>query len=90
MHLTVSSPVPSLAAIHQIEATPLAQAMPWASTYELIAASARAHADQAALTFLHTAEPGGAATCWTYRELLQGIHQTANALQGLQVGPQDV
>ena len=90
MHLTVSSPVPSLAAIRQIEATPLAQAMPWASTYELIAASARAHADQAALTFLHTAQPGGAATCWTYRELLQGIHQTANALHGLQVGPQDV
>jgi len=90
MHLTVSSPVPSLAAIRQIEATPLAQAMPWASTYDLIAASARAHADQAALTFLHTAQPGGAATCWTYRELLQGIHQTANALHGLQVGPQDV
>jgi fatty-acyl-CoA synthase len=90
MHLTVSSPVSSLAAIRQIEATPLAQAMPWASTYDLIAASARAHADQAALTFLHTAQPGGAATCWTYRELLQGIHQTANALHGLQVGPQDV
>ena len=90
MHLTVSSPVPSLAAIRQIEATPLAKAMPWASTYDLIAASARAHADQAALTFLHTAQPGGAATCWTYRELLQGIHQTANALHGLQVGPQDV
>ena len=90
MHLTVPSPVRSLAAIRQIEATPLAQAMPWASTYELIAASARAHADQAALTFLHTAQPGGAATCWTYRELLQGIHQTANALHGLQVGPQDV
>jgi acyl-CoA synthetase (AMP-forming)/AMP-acid ligase II len=64
--------------------------MPWASTYDLIAASARAHADQAALTFLHSAQPGGAATCWTYRELLQGIHQTANALHGLQVGPQDV
>ena len=90
MHLTVSSPVQSLAAIRQIEATPLAQAMPWASTYDLIAASARAHADQPALTFLHTAQPGGAATCWTYRELLQGIHQTANALQGLQVGPHDV
>lgn len=90
MHLTVSLPVPSLAAIRQIEATPLAQAMPWASTYDLIAASARAHEDQAALTFLHTAQPGGAATCWTYRELLQGIHQTANALHGLQVGPQGV
>ena len=90
MHLTVSSPVQSLAAIRQIEATPLAQAMPWASTYDLIAASARAHANQTALTFLHTAQPGGPNTRWTYRTLLQGIHQTANALQGLQVGPQDV
>jgi fatty-acyl-CoA synthase len=64
--------------------------MPWASTYALIAASAQAHADRPALTFLHTAKPGGPATCWTYRELLHGIHQTANLLHQLQVGAQDV
>jgi fatty-acyl-CoA synthase len=89
MHLTVSSPVQSLADIHRIEATPLAQAVPWASTYDLIRASAQAHAEQPALTFLHTGQPGGASTTWTYRSLLQGIHQTANLLHQLGVGPQD-
>ena len=46
MHLTVPSPVQSLADIHRIEATPLAEAMPWASTYALIRASAQVHAEQ--------------------------------------------
>jgi len=90
MHLTVSSPVQSLSDLQRIEATPWAQSMPWASTYALIAASAHVHADRPAITFLHSAEPGGPATCWTYRELLQGIHQTANLLHGLGLGPQDV
>jgi fatty-acyl-CoA synthase len=89
MHLTVSSPVQSLADIHRIEATPLAVAAPWTSTYALIRASALVHAEQPALTFLHTGEPGGASTTWTYRSLLQGIHQTANLLHQLGVGPQD-
>ena len=64
--------------------------MPWASTYDLIRASAEAHTNQPALTFLATGEPGGPATCWTYRELLQGIHQTANLLHSLSIGSQDV
>ena len=89
MHLTVSSPVQSLADIHRIEATPLAEAVPWTSTYDLIRASAQAHADRPALTFLHTGQPGGASTTWTYRSLLQGIHQTANLLHQLGVGPED-
>jgi fatty-acyl-CoA synthase len=89
MHLTVSSPVQSLADIHRIEATPLAEAVPWASTYALIRASAQVHADKPALSFLHTGQPGGKSTTWTYRSLLQGIHQTANLLHQLGVGPQD-
>ena len=89
MHLTVATPGQSLADIHRIEATPLAEAMPWASTYDLIRASAQAHAEQPALSFLHTGQPGGASTTWTYRSLLQGIHQTANLLHQLGVGPQD-
>jgi len=90
MHLTVSSPVQSLSDLQRIEAPPLSQTMPWDSTYALMAASAQVHADRPAITFLHTAEPGGPATCWTYRDLLQGIHQTANLLHQRQVGPQDV
>jgi fatty-acyl-CoA synthase len=89
MHLTVSSPVQTLADIQRTEAIPLAEAMPWASTYELIRASAQVHAEQPALTFLHTGQPGGKSTTWTYRRLLQGIHQTANMLHQLGVGPQD-
>ncbi len=90
MHLTVSSPVQTLADLHRIEATPLAQAAPWASTYDLIRASAEVHADRPALTFLHTGQPGGASTTWTYRDLLQGIHQTPNLLHGLHLRPHDV
>lgn len=90
MHLTVSSPVQSLADLRRIEATTLAEAIPWASTYALIRASADAHADRPALTFLHTGLPGGPTTCWTYRDLLQGIHQTANLLHGLLLGPDEV
>jgi len=90
MHLTVSSPVQTLADLHRIEATPLAQAVPWASTYDLIRASAEVHADRPALTFLHTGQPGGASTTWTYRDLLHGIHQTANLLHGLHLRPHDV
>ena len=89
MHLTVSSPVQALADIHQIESTPLAQAVPWSSTYALIRASAQAHADHPAFTFLHTGQPGGKSTTWRYRNLLQGIHQTANLLHQLGVGPED-
>ena len=90
MHLTVSSPVQSLADIRRIEATPLTQAMPWASTYDLIRASAEVHAEQPALTFLQTGAPGGPATTWSYRSLLEGIHQTANALHSLHLDAQDV
>jgi fatty-acyl-CoA synthase len=80
MHLTASSPVQSLADLQRLEASPLAQAMPWASTYNVIRASAQVHADRPALTFLETGQVGGPATTWTYRDLLQGIHQTANLL----------
>jgi fatty-acyl-CoA synthase len=90
MHLTTTSPVSSLADIRHIEATPLAQTLPWASTYALIAASAQAHVNQPALTFLNTGRPGGASTTWSYRDLLQGIHQTANLLHSLNIGAQDV
>jgi len=90
MHLTVSSPVQSLTDLQGIEATPLAQAVPWAGTYDLIHASAQVHADRPALTFLHTGQPGGASTTWTYRDLLHGIHQTANLLHGLHLRPLDV
>lgn len=90
MHLSITHAVQSLAQIRQIEQTPLDQAIPWPSTYALIAASATAHAERPALTLLHTGQPGGPCTTWTYRELLQKIHQTANALRQLGVQSNDV
>ena len=90
MRLTVSAPVQSLQEIHQIAQTPLAQAMPWDSTYAMIRATAEACAERPALTMLHTGEVGGPSTTWTYRELLQGIHQTANLLFTLGLRSSDV
>ena len=90
MHLSIPHAVQSLAQIREIAQTPLDQAIPWPSTYALIAASAQAHAKRPALTFLHTGQPGGPSTRWTYRDLLQKIHRTANALHRLGVQPSDV
>jgi len=90
MRLTVSAPVQSLQEIRQIEHTPLAQAMPWDSTYTMIRETALACADRPALTMLHTGQVGGPSTTWTYRDLLQGIHQTANLLFNLGLRSTDV
>ena len=78
MNLTVSSPVQALADIHQIESTPLAQAVPWTSTYDLIRASAQAHDDRPALTFFHTGQPGCKYTTGRYPPFLHTIHYTPN------------
>jgi fatty-acyl-CoA synthase len=90
MRLTVSAPVQSLQEIRQIEHTPLSQAMPWDSTYTMIRETALACTDRPALTMLHTGQVGGPSTTWTYRDLLQGIHQTANLLFKLGLRSTDV
>jgi fatty-acyl-CoA synthase len=90
MRLTVSAPVQSLQEIRQIEHTPLSQAMPWDSTYTMIRETALACTDRPALTMLHTGQVGGPSTTWTYRDLLQGIHQTANLLFQLGLRSTDV
>lgn len=76
--------------IQRLELTPLAQAVPWASTYDLICDSVQAYPKRPALTFLHSGKPGGPVTRWSYRELLAGLHQTANLLGSLGMGHQDV
>ena len=81
---TQSRPVRSRADILSIEqARPLAEALPVRSTYEIFCNSAHAFADKTALTFLRTADPADAPIRWSYRRLLAGIHQTANALHAL-------
>ena len=69
--------------VRALETLPLAQRVSVRSTYELIRNSAAAFGDKTALTFLPTAEPGGPSVRWSYARLLQGVHQTANALHRL-------
>ncbi|RKR28618.1 fatty-acyl-CoA synthase [Acidovorax sp. 93] len=83
------APVRSLQDVERHEARPLAEALPVQSTYEIFVNSAAAFGDKTALTFLPTADPAAEPIRWSYAQLLTGIHQTANLLHHLDVGPQD-
>ncbi|WP_426305905.1 acyl-CoA synthetase [Acidovorax facilis] len=83
------APVRSLQDVERIEARPLAEALPVQSTYEIFVNSAAAFGDKTALSFLPTADPAAEPIRWSYAQLLTGIHQTANLLHHLGVGPQD-
>ena len=82
-------PIRSLQDVERLEALPLAQALPVHSTYEIFCNAAHAFGDKTALTFLATADPADAPIRWSYAQLLAGIHQTANLLHHLGVGPGD-
>src|SRR3989344_5739318 len=83
------APLRSLQDVERIEARPLAEALPVQSTYEIFVNSAAAFGDKTALSFLPTADPADEPIRWSYAQLLTGIHQTANLLHHLGVGPQD-
>ena len=82
-------PIHSLADVRRLEARPLEEALTVRSTYEIFRNSAAAFGAKPALTFLRTGDPGDTPIRWSYAELLAGIHQTANALHRLGVGPDD-
>lgn len=82
-------PVRGLADIRRLEETPLEEALTVRSTYELFRNSGAAFGDKTALTFLRSGNPADEPIRWSYDELLAGIHQTANLLHTLGVGPQD-
>lgn len=84
-----SFPVRSIEDVRRLEETPLAEALTVRSTYEIFRNAAAAFGDKTALTFLRTADPADAPIRWSYAELLAGIHQTANMLHALGVGPKD-
>ena len=86
---TRSAPIRSLQDVQRLEARPLAEALPVQSTYEIFVNAAAAFGDKTALTFLPTADPAAEPLRWSYAQLLTGIHQTANLLHHLGVGPQD-
>jgi len=82
-------PVRSLADIRKLEETPLGQALTVRSTYEIFRNAGAAFGGKTALTFLRTGNPADEPIRWSYADLLAGIHQTANMLHALGVGPQD-
>lgn len=86
---TASFPIRSRDDVRRLEEVPLEQALSVRSTYELFRNVAGAHGDRPALTFLRTGDPADEPIRWTYAELMRGIHQTANLLHTLGVGPQD-
>ncbi|MNU92894.1 Long-chain-fatty-acid--CoA ligase [compost metagenome] len=82
-------PVRGLADIRRLEETPLDEALTVRSTYELFRNSGAAFGDKTALTFLRSGNPADEPIRWSYAQLLAGIHQTANLLHTLGVGPED-
>jgi fatty-acyl-CoA synthase len=61
----------------------MAEAVAAHSTYDIFCASAKAFGEKTALTFLPSADPACQPLHWSYAQLLEGIHQTANLLHGL-------
>ena len=86
---SASFPIRSLDDVRKLEATPLAEALTVRSTYEIFRNSGAAFGDKPALTFLRSGDPAEAPIRWSYAQLLAGIHQTANLLHRLGVGPDD-
>jgi fatty-acyl-CoA synthase len=70
-------------------AIPLASRYSERSTYELLQASAAAHADRPALTFLMRGTLDEEPVVYRYGELLARVTQAANAFSRLGVGPCD-
>ncbi|HEY2977584.1 MAG TPA: AMP-binding protein, partial [Burkholderiaceae bacterium] len=84
-----SFPIRSIDDVHRLEQTPIETALPVRSTYEIFRNSAHAFGSKTALSFLRSGDPDEAPIRWSYAQLLTGIHQTANALHALGVGPED-
>lgn len=83
-------PIHSRADVDRLEQEPLALALPAQSSYALLRNAALAFGDKTALALLRSGDPAQAPRRWSYTELLQGIHRTANLLHQLGLGPTDV
>ena len=82
--------VRTLADIEAFERVPLEQRALPHSTYAMIRQTALADPGQAALYYFADADTYDVSVCITYEQLLGRIHQTANLLQHLGIGPNDV
>ena len=88
MAFSPAFPIRSLDDVRRLENTPLDEHLTAKNTYEIFVNSAAAFGDKTALRFLKNAEPDAETIAWSYKELLQGIHKTANLLHELGVGSQ--
>jgi fatty-acyl-CoA synthase len=86
---SASFPIRSIEDVRRLEQTPLHEALTVRSTYEIFRNSGAAFGSKTALTFLRTGDPADEPIRWSYADLLAGIHQTANLLHALGVGPED-
>jgi fatty-acyl-CoA synthase len=82
--------VHTLADIEAFERVPLEQRALPHSTYAMIRQTALADPGQAALYYFADADTYDVSVCITYEQLLGRIHQTANLLWHLGIGPHDV
>ena len=76
--------------IEQSEHIPLAARLAAGSTYELLQAAAETAPEHRALCCIPPARQANRPVSLTYRVLLGKLHQTANLLADLLIGPQDV
>lgn len=82
-------PVRTIEDIRRIEEVPLEQALTVRSTYEIMYNSAAAFGERTALAMLVHGEPDEEPIRVSYRELLGGIHRTANLLHELGLAATD-
>ena len=80
----------SLADILTLEQTPLSARPIAPDTFTMVARGAAAKPAALALRFVFNGEKPTESVDYTYAELMPLLHQTANALHGLGIGPNDV
>jgi fatty-acyl-CoA synthase len=76
--------------IEEIEAVPLEKRLGPKNTYDLIARGAEINPEAVAISFLMDGKSFKEPQQITYRQLIGKLHQTANMLADLGVGPKDV
>jgi fatty-acyl-CoA synthase len=82
--------VRTMADIRELEQTPLEQAMRVHTSYELLHNAKLAFGDKPAITLMHTGDPAGPSTTWSYNVLFAKLTQYANVLHALGLGKDDV
>ena len=84
-----AGPIATADDIRRLEAQPYEAAVPVTNMYDLFRRSADLWGDRIAITWLHTGDPEGPQTDYTYAELFRRIIQAANMYRDLGVGEED-